>query len=63
MKPGSKKTAVCYTICFFGVLASGFDFGPVMAGLRLLGSKASQFGSWSAEMAITLRTSAKPHVI
>jgi glycosyltransferase involved in cell wall biosynthesis len=30
------------TICFFGVLASGFDFAPVMAGLRLLGPRASQ---------------------
>jgi glycosyltransferase involved in cell wall biosynthesis len=30
------------TLCFFGVLASGFDFEPVMAGLRLLGPRASQ---------------------
>jgi glycosyltransferase involved in cell wall biosynthesis len=30
------------TICFFGVLAGGFDFEPVMTGLRLLGTRASQ---------------------
>ena len=30
------------TVCFFGVLGSGFDFEPVMAGLRLLGTRAAQ---------------------
>ena len=30
------------TICFFGMLASGFDFEPVMMGLRRMGNRAPE---------------------
>lgn len=39
---GIREDRDLLTICFFGVLASGFDFRPVLDGLRLLGPRASR---------------------
>ena len=39
---GLREELDLLTICYFGVLASSTDFGPVLSGLRLLGSRAAQ---------------------
>ncbi len=39
---GVRENRSVLTVCFFGVLGSGFDFQPVIAGLRLLGSRLPQ---------------------
>ncbi len=39
---GLREDRDLLTICFFGALGSGFDFRPVISGLRLLGPRAAQ---------------------